>query len=168
MKHFSVVILLVALQLAGKTAIAQEPPDFSGVWRMDMSRSESAAQEVPIGPMTITIDQRSDRINIETNANGSTRTVTYLPVGVKSPSGEGAPGAFRWEGEKLVTELTTYVNDRAVNVTEVRTLDHARSEMTVELTLAVQHGYTGPDATAIKSQNSPHAATGRNVFVKVP
>ena len=47
------VVALLLLRQAG----AQAPVDLSGVWQMDASRSESAHQAVPIGPVTLTIKQ---------------------------------------------------------------------------------------------------------------
>src|SRR5437899_2205895 len=47
-------------------ASAPETAAFSGVWRMDLSRSDSAHQAVPIGPVTLIIKQNSDEVSIET------------------------------------------------------------------------------------------------------
>src|SRR5437763_5987832 len=48
------------------SAHAQSKPDFSGTWKMDPSRSESAAQKEPIGPVTIVIAQTEHDVKIET------------------------------------------------------------------------------------------------------
>ena len=45
---------------------AQGLPDFSGVWTMDLSRSESAAQGPDIGPVTVAIQQTSAEVRIDT------------------------------------------------------------------------------------------------------
>src|SRR5437016_2944226 len=45
---------------------AQETTDFSGVWQMDLSRSDSAHQAVPIGPVTLIIKQNAAELSIET------------------------------------------------------------------------------------------------------
>jgi hypothetical protein len=167
MKHIFIALLLGALGSASVKAGGEAPANFSAVWEMDMSRSESGAQEVPTGPMTVVITQQPDLIRIDTTANGRTKVVMYLPVGTKAPSGEEVSGIFRWEDSKLVTELRTHVNDRAVNITEVRTLDRGESEMIVDTILAIQHGYTGPEPLGVKSQNAPHMVKGRNVFLKI-
>ena len=57
----SPVALLLSLQ-----ATAQQPTDFSGVWEMDPSRSASALQATPIGPVTLIINQQFTELSIET------------------------------------------------------------------------------------------------------
>jgi hypothetical protein len=57
----STTVLLFSLH-----ATAQEPIDFSGVWRMDSSRSESAHQATPIGTVTLVIKQTATELSIET------------------------------------------------------------------------------------------------------
>ena len=51
-------------------ATAQEPIDFSGVWQMDPSRSESAHQATPIGSFTLVIKQAATELSIETRRGG--------------------------------------------------------------------------------------------------
>ena len=73
------VMALLLLRQAG----AQEPVDLSGIWQMDASRSESAHQAVPIGPVTMTIKQSPAAIAIETRraqkdkSPASTETLTF-------------------------------------------------------------------------------------------
>ena len=56
---------------------AQTRPDFSGTWRMDASRSESAMQAEPIKTMTVVIRQTPTEITIETTTDRGTTTETY-------------------------------------------------------------------------------------------
>ncbi len=60
----------------------------------------------------------------------------------------------------------TDINKQAVTVEEVRTLNPAGTEMTVEVTLVVQHGYQSGGSSAVQYRNSPNTSTGTNVFVK--
>ena len=53
----SVLAAVLIATLIPFYAHAQSKPDFSGTWKMDPSRSESAAQKEPIGPVTIVIAQ---------------------------------------------------------------------------------------------------------------
>jgi len=87
---------------------------------------------------------------------------------VKATGGGELLGAFRWEGSKLVTMLVTDINKQAITVHEVRSLDPAGREMTVELTLVVEHGYQSGGTGLVRSQNSPNTSKGINVFVKTP
>jgi len=162
-------LLLVTLCAAGLWSpgiSAQNKPDFSGTWTMDLSRSEAAAQGPSIGPVTVAIRQTPSEIHIETTQNGTAQVVRYLPDWVKPGTADEAAGTFRWEGSQLVTNLATYINKQAVTLMEVRRLNPAGTEMTVTLTLAVQHGYDTGASSAPGAKNYPNTATGTNVFLK--
>ena len=158
---FCVVVGLGSVELA-----AQTRPDFSGTWTMDLSRSEAAAQGTPIGPVVVAIRQMPEELRIETTRNGSAQTIRYLPAAAKAVSGGEAVGAFRWDGSRLITTFVTSINNQAITVEEVRTLDAAGAEMTVEVSLVVEHGYQSGGSNTLRSQNSPNTAKGVNVFVK--
>ena len=157
------VVVLGSVALAG-----QNRPDFSGTWTMDLTRSEAAAQGTPIGPVTVAIRQTPGELHIDTTRNGRTESVRYLPASAKPVSPEGMIGAFRWDGSKLITTLVTDINKQAITVEEVRSLDPAGKEMTVVLTLVVEHGYQSGGTGLVRSQNSPNTSKGINVFVKSP
>ena len=159
MKRLLWTLCIAALVQPGLAA--QGLPDFSGTWTMDLSRSETAAQGPAIGPVTVAIQQTSGEVRIETTRNGTTETVRYLPAGMKA--GERV-GTFRWEGATLITDLNTYISNQAVTFREIRSLNPDRTEMAVEVTLTVQHGYTG--STVVRSSTSPNTSTGKDVFLK--
>ena len=166
MKLSLTIACVVAL---GSAALGgQSRPDFSGTWSMDLTRSEAAAQGTPIGPVTVAIRQMPEELRIDTTRNGRTESVRYLPASAKATGGAELLGAFRWEGSKLVTTLVTDINKQAITVQEVRSLDPAGREMTVELTLVVEHGYQSGGTGLVRSQNSPNTSKGINVFVKTP
>jgi hypothetical protein len=155
------------VSLASFGLAAQSRPDFSGTWTMDMSRSEAAAQGTPIGPVTVTIRQSREEIRIETTRDGSTQLVRYLPAEAKVASGGGELiGAFRWNGSQLITSLVTDISKQAITVQEVRELSPSGTEMTVDVTLNVEHGYPTGGTGPVKSRNYPNSATGRNVFLR--
>jgi hypothetical protein len=162
--------LLLSVVCAGILASvglgAQPRPDFSGTWTMDFTRSEAAAQGNPIGPVSVTIRQTPEEITIQTARDGSTQTVRYLPAAAKATGGTELIGAFRWQGAQLVTSLVTDINKQAITLEEVRTLNPAGTEMTVDVTLAIQHGYPTGTSSAMRSQSYGNASTGRNVFLK--
>jgi hypothetical protein len=144
---------------------AQGLPDFSGTWTMDLSRSEAAAQGPAIGPVTVVIQQTSAEVRIDTTRNGTTETVRYLPAGMKPASAEDRVGTFRWEGGTLITNLNTHINNQAVTFQEIRSLNPDHTEMAVEVTLTVQHGYTAGGTSVVQS-NSSNTSTGKDVFLK--
>ena len=147
---------------------AQAPPDFSGTWNMDPTRSEAAAQGTPIGPVTVVIRQAPGEVNIETTRNGRTEVVRYLPAAAKAVSPNELIGSFRWDGPKLVTRLITDINKQAITVEEARSLNEGGREMTVEVMLVVEHGYQTGGTGVLRPQNSPNTSKGVNVFVKAP
>lgn len=158
------VVSLASIGLA-----AQRQPDFSGTWTMDMSRSEAAAQGAPIGPVTVTIRQSREEIRIETIRDGSTQVVRYLPAEARvASSGGELIGAFRWNGSQLITSLVTDISKQAITLQEVRDLNPSGTEMTVDVTLNVEHGYPTGATGRATSRNYPNSVTGRNVFVKAP
>jgi len=164
--------LLSALFVAGLVSLAsvgvrtQAAPDFSGNWTMDLSRSAAAAQGTPIGPVGMAIRQTPDEVRIETTRDGTTQAVRYFPEGIKRTAAGEIAGTFRWEGPQLVTNLAVNINNQAVTVNEVRTLNPEGSEMTVTITLVVQHGYDIGASSGPGSKNYSNTATDTNVFVK--
>jgi hypothetical protein len=164
MKLLPAIICVVGLTSVGPAA--QSAPDFSGTWSMDMTRSEAAAQGTPIGPVTVAIRQTPGEVNIETTRSGRTEAIRYLPASAKATGAAEPLGSFRWDGAKLVTRLVTDINKQAITVEEIRSLDPAGREMTVEVNLVVEHGYQSGGTGVLRSQNSPNTAKGINVFVK--
>ena len=156
---------LWAVGLASLGVSAQTGADFSGTWTMDLSRSDAAAQGTPIGPVTIVIRQTPDELQIETTQNGTTQEVRYYPEGMKLVVSDDTVGTFRWEGPQLVTNLVAHISKQAVTVAEARRLNAAGTEMTVAVTLVVQHGYSG-STIAPGAKNPPNTATGTNVFLR--
>ena len=133
--------LAVALFAQAMTAAK---PDFSGTWTMDRERSESAMQEKPIGSVTVTVTQTGTTLTLATTRDGKPVVATYTIE--ELPNGPGVMGAGTrrayWDGFRLVTEGAGNVQGQTVSVREARMLNTARTEMTVETTVTVQHGYT--------------------------
>jgi len=141
-------------------AMTAAKPDFSGTWTMDRSRSESAMQEQPIGSMTVAITVTTTSVTVETTRDGKPEVATYTIE--EKPSGPGVMGAGTrrayWDGLRLVTEGAGNVQGQTVSVREARTLNAARTEMTVESTVTVQHGYT--------FRGARNYATGKDVYTR--
>src|SRR6476620_2317862 len=98
-----VAAALFATLVSPFPALAQGP-DFSGTWKMDPARSESAAQKDPIGPVTIVIAQTRNELRMETTRTDGSSVVTYKLDGseVQIP---GGTAKTHWDGAKLVTEI---------------------------------------------------------------
>lgn len=133
---------------------------------MDLARSEAAAQGTPTGPVVLAIRQTPTELRIETTRNGRTEVVRYLPAEAKVVSAGELIGAFRWDRARLITNLVADISKQAITVEEVRSLDQAGREMTVEVNLVVEHGYQAGGTGVLRSQNSPNTSKGTNVFLK--
>jgi hypothetical protein len=149
----TVVVLTLVLPV---TPRAQGKPDFSGTWTMDQSRSESANQGEPIGPVTVVISQTESELRIETTRLQSKTTAVYKLDGSESRIA-GGTATTHWDGTTLVIEAVLDVQGAAVTTRETRRLGAGGNEMLVETVVLVQHGYSFP---------SNYHGAGRNVFVK--
>src|SRR5438046_7655488 len=97
------LLAAVLITLIPFSTHAQSKPDFSGTWKMDPSRSESAAQKEPIGPVTIVIAQTEHDVKIETTSSEASSAVTYRLDG-SEVTVPGGTAKTHWEGPTLVTE----------------------------------------------------------------
>jgi hypothetical protein len=158
MKTLLAVVMLASL-VALSSARAQGKPDFSGSWKMDPSRSESAAQAQPIGPVTLVITQASNELKIETTRTPGGSIVTYKLDGSKVAIPDGTATAH-WDGMALVTEAVLEVQGQTVSTKETRTLSADGNEMFVDRTLVVQHGYPND------IKGTQNYVAGKDVFVR--
>jgi hypothetical protein len=144
-------------------AVTAAKPDFSGTWTMDRERSESAMQEQPIGRVAVSITQTGTNLTIQTTRDGKPDVTTYAIE--ELPNGPGVIGAGTrrayWEGLKLVTEGAGNVQGQTVSVREARTLNPSHTEMTVESTVTVQHGYTFRGAKNYATAKDIYTRTAR-------
>jgi hypothetical protein len=74
--------------------------------------------------------------------------------------GAGTRRAY-WDGLKLVTEGAGNVQGQTVSVREARTLNASRTEMTIESTVTVQHGYTFRGAKNYATAKDIYTRTAR-------
>src|SRR5579872_7225790 len=76
---------------------AAHATDFSGAWKMDPTRSESAHQAVPIGPVTLLIKQTPSEITVETRRATQREILTYSLDGTETTK-QGITCRARWDG----------------------------------------------------------------------
>jgi hypothetical protein len=156
------------------TLAAQELPDFSGTWVMDVSHSEAAMQpdHARGRPTVQVITQAPGLITVNRDINGQPETIDYiLPTSEPQPVGTSgaAPlatlipnGSALWRDQRLETTVQLMIKGRAVTRTERRTLDPSGTRMTVETKVTVQHGYDWP------STDTPNIGEMRDVYIKQP
>jgi hypothetical protein len=151
-------------------AHTQGSSDFSGTWKMDPARSESAHQAVPIGPVTLVINQTATELRIETRRSERDGTaiqsqiLTYKLDGTESTItpqiGEPVKTKAHWNGDKLVTETERNVQGSSVTTVYTHSLDpKKRKKLIVDKILLIQHGY--------QFEGSKSYGTGRDVFIKI-
>lgn len=157
MKRILLAMFVLALALPS-IAPAQAKPDFSGTWTMDPTRSESAMQAEPIGPVTVVITQTAGELKLETTRAQKTTVEIYKLDGSESriPSGTGKA---RWEGMTLVVETVRDIQGASVTTKETRSLEAGGNEMRVESILEVQHGYS--------LKGTKNYGTGKDVYKRV-
>jgi hypothetical protein len=168
--------LLLILTFAGaahghsaQRPLAQDPARFSGVWKMDPARSESAHQDVSLGISTIVIRCNPSEITIETTRKSEGDAPPFhelltFPLNGSERSNTGNGGAMvtgklHMDGAKLITETARNIQNSTITTLHVHTLSPNGREMTIDKTLTVQHGYQGMSAT-----NSGH---GKDVYVRI-
>ena len=155
------LVLVSALQvpvLLVWTIVQPQPkPDFSGTWQMDATRSDSAVQSEPIGPMTVVITQTASEIRLETTTRrGTTTDVCKFGRAEDIPTTEA--GIARWRGDTLVIDIVREVSGQSVTMQQLRTLTGGGKEMIVETIVNVQHGYSQLGAKTY--------GAGKDVFVR--
>ena len=149
-------LLFVTVFALASPARAQAPADFSGTWKLDLSRSDSAAQAVSSGPVTLEIVQSATQIRIVTTTTRGSSSVTYALSTSEDPA-TGPPTA-RWQNESLLTNALRDVRGQSVTVQQSRRLSADGNEMVVESIVNVQHGYTANGAQTY--------GASRDVFVR--
>jgi len=161
-----IMVGVIAL-LGAVCAIGQQSPELTGVWQMDMSRSESAHQAIPIGPVTMVIERNTDELTIETRKGsdrkpGSSEKLSYKLDGSETSTlnnaGTQIKAKAHWDGSKLVTETARNVQGSTVTTMCVFSLDASGSELTVDKSLTVQHGY--------QFEGAANTGTAKDVFTR--
>jgi hypothetical protein len=134
-------------------------PDFSGLWTMDRTRSEAAAQEEPAGDTIVTISQTAATLKIESIRNGKKEIAIY-PFESRPSDPKEVSGRRRayWDGPILVDEGSVDINGQTIAFREGRTPSADGAEMVVETTLKIDHGYELKGAQTIVS--------GKNIYIR--
>jgi hypothetical protein len=149
--------LAFALMIAS-AALAATKPDFSGTWKMDPARSESAHQDVPIGPVQLVIHQGVNHFTLETRRS-DTDTLEFQLDGTEAVNG-GVTTKAHWNGNKLVLETVRDINGATITTMQSFQLAANGKEIVIDKTLTVQHGYQGLEAGTVTGK-------GRDVFTRV-
>jgi hypothetical protein len=152
MKRIVFAACLSAMVLPFTPLRAQSRSDFSGRWAMDASRSESVAGDLPVVPVTVVIRQTGSELTIETTRPDDNRVVTYKLDGSETVT-PTVRSSMRWDGQQLVTTTTYRVTEGWImTLYETRSLNAGGKEMTIDIAVNVQHGYSDVK-TSVPPQN---------------
>jgi hypothetical protein len=154
-------VSLAGLLLQATLAPADSRPSFTGTWRLDATRSESAATNDSPEPVFVDITQTTRDVTLVTTQGPRQNRVVH--VFVASPSApfsiDGTAGRAYWDGLALVTEGTRLVQGQTVATRQTRRLNRDLTEMTVEVMVIVQHGYD--------FRGAKNYGVGKDVYVRV-
>jgi hypothetical protein len=155
------VSLASTLLLQSAAPTSDPRPMFSGTWRLDAARSESAAANPSTEPILVEIAQTErDLTIVTTQGTRHNRVVHRFVAGPTTPySIDGSAGRAYWDGTALVTEGTRLVQGQTVATRETRRLNEDHSEMMVDVVVIVQHGY--------EFRGARNYGTGRDVYTRV-
>jgi hypothetical protein len=139
----------------------QAHPQFSGTWRLDPARSESAADDDTVGPVIVEITQTDTELTIVTKKGGQQNRLVHGFVATPAApfAVDGTGSRAYWNGASLVTEGTRLVQGQTVASRETRTLAAGGNEMVVEIVVIVQHGY--------QTRGGRNYGMGRDVYTRV-
>lgn len=158
------IVTLALWQSPSELAAQTKPvarPDFSGTWKMDRARSEAAAQDQPVGDITVTITQTGSILTIKTIRDGASETAIYpIEARPSRPTEDIATRRAFWDGPRLVDEGSVDINGQTIGFREVRRRTLGGAEMEVQTTLKIEHGYELKGAQTV--------VTGKNVFIRLP
>jgi arylamine N-acetyltransferase len=142
----SLLALSVAVTLATAPASAQARPDFSGIWKVNVSKSDApparpGGQAPDMSQISVTITQAADSVVLVQAMGEQSRTVVHYLDGRESTNttGRGTTKAkSHWEGSALITEgtmtATTPMGEMQMTTKEVRELSADGKTMTVTTT----------------------------------
>jgi hypothetical protein len=154
-------VSLASLLVASAASLdSQTHPQFSGTWRLDPARSESAAEDTP-GQLTVQITQTEQDVTFVTSKGAQqNRTVHKFVATPTAPFAiDGSAARAYWSGASLVTEGTRLIQGQTVASRETRTLSADGAEMTVDVVVIVEHGY--------QTRGGRNYGMGRDVYTRV-
>lgn len=148
-----ILTLLLCGTLLPVAATAQAPADFSGTWKINMSKSDpppqgrGGMQQVDQSRIVLTITQTADMVTIVRSGGQMDLTTTYYLDGRESTNRMGRgemKSTSRWDGAKLITEgaaeMETPMGAMSIETTETRELSADGKQMTVTVRSVTPRG----------------------------
>ena len=139
----------------------QDRANFTGTWTMVAERSESPEQTPPVNSIVLDITHSDTALSVNATRDGKATATSYPVDNTRNPAagtvGAGTTRAY-WEGRRLVAWRAGNVQGQTVSIKETYELNPDASELTVETTVEIQHGYT--------MKGAKNYASSRDVFKK--
>jgi len=128
-KRFSVIAVCGIVFLAH----AQAAANFTGAWKLNLSKSELGPVPQP-EIMTRSVNHNDPSLQISTYTKGSageaTSELKYTTDG-KPAENKGSKGSAKWEGDKLVVDSVRDFNGNEVKSHDIWTLSPGGKTLTV-------------------------------------
>jgi len=159
----SLVLASSVLKAQVPLAAAAEFARLAGTWELDTSGDPSLPAERRI----ITVSPGSLHVEIVRAQDARPPRLTYRFDGkdevVEFGSGKATARLVR-EPSAVVTETVYEINNSPITIRESLSLNAAGTELTVNTTVRVEHGYQGPLPAG--ASKSPNVSTAVVVFVR--
>jgi hypothetical protein len=168
MRRTLATVSLVALVLVSRVVSAQAPSPaadvtrLAGTWQLDVAGNSSVAER-----RVITLSPQWFRIEIHRSEDDRPPVLTYRFDGADAlnPFGSGkATSRLLREGGAIVTETIYEIRSSPMTVREILSVNPAGTELTVNMTVRVEHGYEG--VLSAGEKKSPNVSTATMVFRK--
>jgi len=163
-------LCLAALVLVSRVVGAQAPTPaveftrLAGTWQLDAPGNSSVAER-----RVITVSPQWFRIEIHRAGDDRPPVLTYRFDGADAlnPFGSGkATSRLLREGGAIVTETIYEIRNSPMTVREALSVSSTGTELTVDMTVRVEHGYEG--VLSAGEKKSPNVSTATMVFRKQP
>jgi hypothetical protein len=141
------LFFFVSLLAFGNSVYAQQKPDFSGTWVLDIAGSDlggaskAATKQGQMYKISLIVTQTAKQLTIKRSTGD---TAVYNLDGSDSinnlPNGNQAVTRMKWDGDRLVAKTTANMGGQTIEMTDVRSLDTSGRIMTVHLTRQTPRG----------------------------
>lgn len=137
--RFIAAVAFASILLAGR---AQAAGNFTGVWKLNLSKSDYGPVPQPEA-MTRTINHNDPSLQISTYQKGAQGEVTtelkYTTDG-KTTENKGSKGSAKWDGDKLVIDSVRDLQGNEIKFHEVWGLSADGKIMTINNHLTAPQG----------------------------
>ena len=159
------IVFLVALPLA--LAFAQQKPDFSGTWKMNVEKSEFGALPGPTS-RTDVITHKEPSLTDDVTAEGARGkqqyTAKYTTDGKEVTNQIGpreVKSTIKWEGNSLVLSSKTSFNGAEMNAQSTWVLSADGKTLTISTHYVSAMGETDQKIIYEKQETAPAAAPAK-------